>query len=555
MRWVIFLLVLAARAAKKVPDQSPAGTAVLPTVLEVKKPEPPPEPTADQKAKAIAFDKYLSHKLGSADTKALEESCAKKTNDNPFCYAVANQDALDTKLHERSERKEPRTRVRPNFAKKTITNWDALRADSINHLIKTFSRAGETKVSLAKSLSLAETKCPNNVAIAIAATLEDGLPSDEDPGELAALYEKGGDCLTDPDDKENNLTRSGLFYFLKKDFTHASAVWKRSASIDAAKSPRPFYWLYRASVELGDHVAANAALSRLKDKFPFSFHTVIGRLRENQDPDDILTASGTDSRKRSSKVPSVNPLMEEVELLRACNLPKAASKVIDWAIVSSTDAEPEFRLYLVELKAEQNENRPAMLLLSKLLVDNPGLASRKTLGLYFPKAYFPLFEKHADGLDPYFLLAVARQESAFDPHAVSTAKAKGLLQITKGQAKSAKGNLFDPESNIRQGARLFTRLLKDTEGKVSVMLSGYNAGPRRAVEWVRRYETHDPILFIDLIPYKETRAYVALILRNYYWYHRLHNPTEARLPWVALREGEKSLWLGTGTPAVATKAH
>ena len=53
-------------------------------------------------------------------------------------------------------------------------------------------------------------------------------------------------------------------------------------------------------------------------------------------------------------------------------------------------------------------------------------------------------------------------------------------------------------------------------------LASYNAGPLRLKEWVSRYKTTDPILFIDLIPFRETRDYVASVLKNYFWYRELY---------------------------------
>ena len=246
-------------------------------------------------------------------------------------------------------------------------------------------------------------------------------------------------------------------------------------------------------------------------------------------------------------MPAANTLVEEAELLHLCGFDRSASKVLDWAIHDTVLAEPEFRLYLAEMKSELLENHTSIFVLSKVLLDYPRFTSRKSLALYFPKAFLPLFEKHAAGLDPYLLLAVARQESAFDAKAVSSARAKGLLQVVAKRVRRQKGqkDLLDPETNIKTGAKLFSRMLEQNERRIHLALSAYNAGPKRAMIWLKRYATLDPILFIDVLPFKETRAYVALILRNYYWYRRLNNPTEVRLPWVGAEKKEHALWLGS----------
>lgn len=304
---------------------------------------------------------------------------------------------------------------------------------------------------------------------------------------------------------------------------------------------------------LGDKAASAAALAKLKERFPFSFHTVMGRLREGQAPDDILTHDAPNELKRSQRAPAANPLVEEAELLHVSGFNKSALKVLDWAIAEAAGAEPEFKLYLAEMKADTGENHTAIFLLSKILVDNPGFTSKKTLTLYFPSAFYSLFEKHSQGLDPYLLLAVARQESAFDARAVSSAKAKGLLQVVAKRIRRKKGqkDLLDPETNIQTGARMFSQMLAMNDRHVHLALSAYNAGPMRVTTWTKRYATADPLLFTDLIPFKETRAYVALILRNYYWYRKLHAPGEEALPWLAAKDSERPFWLGS--PEIAAK--
>jgi soluble lytic murein transglycosylase len=468
-----------------------------------------------------------------------------------------NYEKLEANLHKSPERKPKKTRVRPKISDEKVTNWNELRADSLGHLIKTFAHSRKATLRAVKEAALAETQCPNTPAIALAATLEDDLPATSDFSELGRLYEKGGECLTDPDDRENVLTRAGLFYYVKKEVPKAVAIWLKSSQIEAAKSPRPFYWLYRAQIESGDKPGASATLAKLKDKFPFSFHTVIARLKESQDPDDVLVRDLPAPAFRSKKVTVASTLVEEAELLRACakaDAPSpAVSKVLDWAIEESKDAEPEFRLYLAELKAEGGEVHSAIFVLSKILIDYPRFVSRKTLELYFPKAFLALFQKEAQGLDPFLLLSVARQESAFNPRAVSAAHAKGLLQLVGRHARRRRGqSIFDPETNIRAGAKLINQMLAENEGRLSLALGAYNAGPRKVGLWLKRYPTGDPVLFIDLIPYKETRAYVALILRNYYWYRRMYNPGEHRIPWAAMNERERALW--PDTPSVATSA-
>ena len=84
--------------------------------------------------------------------------------------------------------------------------------------------------------------------------------------------------------------------------------------------------------------------------------------------------------------------------------------------------------------------------------------------------------------------------------------------------------------------------LAQYNGDVELTLAAYNAGFSRVDDWKRRYPTENRILFLDLIPFRETRDYVSSILRNYYWYTKLYG-TDAV---VALQRS-------TRHPAVAAK--
>ncbi len=247
---------------------------------------------------------------------------------------------------------------------------------------------------------------------------------------------------------------------------------------------------------------------------------------KEEDPSEILSNELKLEKKNSSQTPLLTQLMAQIEVLKKNQKEASARKILDWAIAISDTAEPEIKLTLADLKGEEGDYVSKIFLLSEILYRNPNLVAKQTLESYFPKLYFPFFEKNDVGLDPLFLLSVARQESAFNPNARSTAKAKGLLQLLNATARRyfprGKMNLYDPETNITIGARYLQSLLQKTNNQVPLVLAAYNAGEARVSEWLKRYRTTDPILFIDLIPYRETRDYVASILRNYYWYRKLH---------------------------------
>jgi hypothetical protein len=100
------------------------------------------------------------------------------------------------------------------------------------------------------------------------------------------------------------------------------------------------------------------------------------------------------------------------------------------------------------------------------------------------------------------------------------------MQLMPGTARRlervSKNRLVDPRTNIRIGIKYFAQLVEQFNGDAELALAAYNAGPERAETWVKRYPVQERLLFLDLIPFKETREYVASISRNYYWYRRLY---------------------------------
>jgi soluble lytic murein transglycosylase len=154
----------------------------------------------------------------------------------------------------------------------------------------------------------------------------------------------------------------------------------------------------------------------------------------------------------------------------------------------------------------------------------------------FPRPYWENLKRYSaeNQLDPFLVASLIRQESEFNPLALSHANAMGLMQILPGVgqqlAKSEKikgfnsSMLFDPNTNIQLGTRYFKDLLKRYDGHVEYALAAYNAGPDRVEDW-RKSNYRDIHEFVESIPFTETREYVEAIVRNQAVYQRLYqNP-------------------------------
>ena len=149
----------------------------------------------------------------------------------------------------------------------------------------------------------------------------------------------------------------------------------------------------------------------------------------------------------------------------------------------------------------------------------------------FPRAYWPALQTHARAqrLDPYLVLALIRQESLFDPRAVSPARAYGLMQLLPSTAAKLLGpgmelRLTDPDRNIELGTRYLRQLLDRYNDNLILGLAGYNAGPQAVDKWRTRFPYAEADEFVENISYRETRDYVKKVLRNYRTYRRLYEP-------------------------------
>jgi soluble lytic murein transglycosylase len=136
------------------------------------------------------------------------------------------------------------------------------------------------------------------------------------------------------------------------------------------------------------------------------------------------------------------------------------------------------------------------------------------------------------GLDPFLVAGLVRQESEFNPGAVSRSHAFGLTQVlpgtgrqfgrTAGVGRVTERTLVQPAANLKIGTAILRSMLDQQAGNVEQTLASYNAGPTRVAEWKAWNTYREPAEFVESIPYAETREYVQAVLRNAEMYRRLY---------------------------------
>jgi soluble lytic murein transglycosylase len=146
--------------------------------------------------------------------------------------------------------------------------------------------------------------------------------------------------------------------------------------------------------------------------------------------------------------------------------------------------------------------------------------------LLLPRPYWSTLESDAkaNGLDPYLVAALIRQESEFNPGAVSRANAYGLMQLLpsvgkelskkNGQRHFKTNDLLDPTINLQLGTQDLRKSIDHYGGQVDYALAAYNAGDTPVHQWMSTNNYKDIAEWVESIPYTETREYVQAIARN-----------------------------------------
>jgi soluble lytic murein transglycosylase len=163
----------------------------------------------------------------------------------------------------------------------------------------------------------------------------------------------------------------------------------------------------------------------------------------------------------------------------------------------------------------------------------------------FPAFGIPAFTALPGSASRSIVYAIARQESAFDPKAVSSAGAMGLMQMIESTARQTarqtglgfdvKRMIAEPAFNARLGAAHLGLLLGEHKGSYILTFAAYNAGGKRVKEWIDAYgdprrKDVDPVDWVERNPITETRNYVQRVMENLVVYRAKFDDRDLRSP-------------------------
>lgn len=327
---------------------------------------------------------------------------------------------------------------------------------------------------------------------------------------------------------------SGISAWRQK--SYGSAAQYFNAAAKATQNPwhvsASLYWAWRSYSMAGDSARANLAI-RQAATYPHTFYGILANATLGQTPDLTAAAPYVPSEVRATPaVARAEALSQVGQYTLAEQELRALYKILP----------PQSRAAVVTLASEMN--------LPNLQIRLSGmkeLSTEEALFASFPVPHWLRDEQRT--VERSLMHAISRQESSFAPGVQSGAGATGLMQLMPSTAnyvwqqssesliasldnqtlpentkRLAAAHLSDPEMNLLIGQEYVRYLAtqKHIGGNLVYVLAAYNAGPGMLSVWNKSaHNLNDPLLYVESIPYTETRNYVMQVLTNYWTYQVL----------------------------------
>jgi soluble lytic murein transglycosylase len=313
------------------------------------------------------------------------------------------------------------------------------------------------------------------------------------------------------------------------------------------------FWAGKAEERLGNKARALALYDAVNERYKYGYHGYIAGLRAEKlraadsslKPEHAKSGSDLESIRRNityiEKIEESASGEESNRIARADDLEliglrDLAVKELN-AAIESAPTSPKLNLRLAQLYSRGGENFQATLVLRKGYPDiysyRESDVPREAWEIMFPMIAWNTIKQEAKrfGVDPYIAAGLIRQESVFNPNAISRVGARGLMQVmpATGQQISRKqgigaisaADLYNPTLNIKLGMSYLAQMLGQF-GRIEYAAAAYNAGPGRARTWLAERGGMDIEEWVESIPFTETRGYVQGVLRYAANYRRLY---------------------------------
>ena len=324
---------------------------------------------------------------------------------------------------------------------------------------------------------------------------------------------------------------------------------------DSPRAAAALFWLGQVEEDKGEIAEARALYALVVNRFPHAYYARhaaahLATLRTRQGSAGA-TSDPNSAPMAAALIPVLTPLVTPSGLacaqvnpseaarpaliLQSLNLPDVEQDVLK-AALTGENTPPDLRILLAANYSAQGNAASALFAALKMA---PGYSQMEFSDLpaevwdfLYPQAYSKLIQEQArlNNLDPYLVMGLIRQESAYNPQALSVSNARGLMQVLpttaaqttrSSRVRLAGKRLYDPNYNVKVGCAYLAGLLKEFDGQAEFAMAAYNAGDSRVKEWTKKYTFRDRTVFLESIPIPATRTYVEQVLRDAEVYRQL----------------------------------
>ncbi len=307
------------------------------------------------------------------------------------------------------------------------------------------------------------------------------------------------------------------------------------------------YWRARLAEEDHDFAMARAFYLKLSDRYRNYYYAELGRDRlknlppATDAPGQYPLLDRIPPLEHAEKIELEDPPNDDLHLQKAKLLGNGG--LVDFAVrelqaAASQEGGSWAPAETAQLYTDTGHYDRAIEVMkhsvpSYFAVDIPMLP-RPYWEALFPRPYWSDLKRFstANNLDPYLVASLIRQESEFNPLAVSRANAVGLMQLLPKTGRVVarqesvrhynSSQLYTPTMNLELGTRYFRGMVDKFGGSFEHALAAYNAGSDRVEEWMGQGPYRDSPEFVESIPFTETREYVQAIMRNASVYRQLY---------------------------------
>jgi len=368
------------------------------------------------------------------------------------------------------------------------------------------------------------------------------------PRSAEPVYLKLAQTFPEADEGLAAIWRLGWLSWLRSDYVEAVDRWSRiptSRTASQGYRDASAYWIGRALTERGELDGAARQFAQLVSEAPRSYYGVLASRRApraqpspGRNPVSAQLAATLPADPR--ELLQADAPWARIEALRAVGLGDHADEEMDETVRRSL-GDPR-RLYALAVAYAQ-ESR---FFLSLRILRRHFMGVARSAPASLPRIFWELFypmgwrvelsdAASRAALDPYLVAAVVREESSFHPQARSRVGARGLMQLmpdTARQLAKSRGlptseeALDDPAVNLALGSTYLAALVREF-GEPRLAVAAYNAGPARVREWWKGRATDDVEVWVELIPFVETRGFVRRVMLSWEEYRRLYPPAAA----------------------------